>query len=38
MIYTPSFIKIGSAAQATLSCCLRNLNGSNVGTADGKEL
>jgi uncharacterized protein YraI len=38
MMHLPSFMKIGIGVQATLRCCLRNLNGCNVSTTDGEEL
>jgi hypothetical protein len=38
MIFLPSFTKIGTGVQATLQFCLRNLRGSNTGTAEGRNL
>jgi hypothetical protein len=38
MIFVPSFMKIGKGIQATLRFCLSNLNDSNVGITNGKEL
>jgi hypothetical protein len=31
MIYTPSFMKIGTGTQAILKFCLRNLRGCSIG-------
>jgi hypothetical protein len=37
-IYIPSFLKIGTCAQAILRFRLRNLGGWNVGITDGRDL
>jgi hypothetical protein len=38
MIFLPTFMKIGTGAQAILRLCLSNLNDCNVGIIEGKEL
>jgi hypothetical protein len=38
MMILPSFMKIGIGVQGILRFCLSNLNGCNVGDAEGKEL
>jgi hypothetical protein len=38
MIFSPSFMKIGTGVQAVLRFCLRNLKGCNVGISDVEEI
>jgi hypothetical protein len=38
VIYTPSFMKIGTGVQAILRFCLRNMNNCNAGISDGTNL
>jgi hypothetical protein len=37
-VYIPSFMSIGTSVQAILIFGLINLNGCNVGIAEGKEI
>jgi hypothetical protein len=38
MIYIPSFMKIGTGAQAILRVCLRNLRSCDIGITDGRDV
>jgi uncharacterized protein YraI len=38
VIYAPSFMKIGRGVEATVSFCLKNLRGCNVGITDASDL